>query len=106
VAGEDVASGDLAGEDVASGDLASGDGAGEDVAGEDVAGEDVAKFAALGAAPRIVGCMDADGLAVGVPGFSMAAAVTVLASAPITEMSMNFCIANPSICRRHHPASA
>jgi hypothetical protein len=75
--------------------MPSGGAAGEVMADGDAADEDLAsgtgaKFAAFGAAPRDVGDMEAAGLTLGAPGFSMAAAVTVLASAPMTEKSMNF----------------
>jgi hypothetical protein len=36
----------------------------------------------------------------------MATAVAVVASAAITAKSVNFCIARPSINRRHHRPSA
>ena len=114
--GEDITGEDMPGADIPGGDMPDGDMPGEDMPGgdmpgadmaaEDAAAGDMAKFAGPGATPRAAGAMDAVGLTLGAPGFSMATAVAVVASAAITAKSVNFCIARPSINRRHHPPSA
>lgn len=116
VVGEDIAAEDMLGAEIAGAGMASGDmpGAdipcagipGADMAAEDAVGGDMVKFAGPGATPRAVGAMDAVGLTLGAPGFSIATAVAVVASAAITAKSVNFCIARPSINRRHRPEGA
>jgi len=104
--GEDITGEDMPGADIPGGDMPDGDMPGADMAAEDAAGGDMAKLAGPGATPRAVGAMDAVGLTLGAPGFSMATAVAVVASAAITAKSVIFCIARPSINRRHHRPSA
>ena len=89
----DMAADDAAGGDMPGADMPGADMPGEDMAAEDAAGGDIAKLAGPGATPRAVGAMDAVGLTLGAPGFSMATAVAVVASAAITAKSVNFCIA-------------
>jgi hypothetical protein len=99
--GEDMPGGDMPGADVPCADIPGGD-----MAAEDAAAGDIAKFSGPGATPRDAGAMNAVGLTLGAPGFSMATAVAVVASAAITVKSVNFCIARPSINRRHRPLNA